>query len=442
MNINDAVSFLSAEAKKCTTAFDVIAGHSKSEGVSVFQGKVQNTEISESVGIGVRVFNGEKPGYAYTEHLAEDSIRQTLKDALSHTAFTKAIPIELPRPSEYRKLRMPYNEELSKVTLAQMADLSLEIEKKAFALSSKIENIPYLGAGKEESIVVFENSNGVHFENRRNGISAGAGVLAVSGESKKLGAYDKSGLSFSLLSADEIASKAVSRALELLSPSKIDSGKMPVVFSERVAGSLVAMYASSFYAEQVQKGQSRLQGKLGAQIADKCFSLSSDPFREDLPGVKTIDSEGVVAKQINLVQNGKLEDFLYNLETAQIDKRTSNGSAARSYSGKVGTSFSNLIVAPGSQKTEELLKLFPKCFFVVHLDGNSGCSAISGEMSIGAQGLYVENGKIMHPVEGVTLSANFFDLLQSLVAVGNEYPDAYTSIQVPALAFPEIALSN
>ena len=63
-------------------------------------------------------------------------------------------------------------------------------------------------------------------------------------------------------------------------------------------------------------------------------------------------------------------------------------------------------------------------------------------MSIGVQGMYAENGKVLHPVEGATLSANFIDLLETLVAISSEYPDAYTSLQVPALAFPEISVSN
>lgn len=442
MKITEAVQFLSEEAKKSATSFDIVAGHSKSEGVSVFKGKVQNTEISESVGVGIRAFKGEYPGYAYTERLTENALRQTLKDALLHTAFTKPLPVRLPFPENRPQRKLPYNPGLKDVTLAQMAELSMEIEKRCFELSKEVTNVPYLGAQKDESFTVFANSNGVYFERRENGIGAGAGVVAERGSSKKLGGYDQNALSFSELSAEKIAQKSVEHARELLEPSKIAGGKMPVVLSERVAGQIVGMYASSFFAEQVQKGQSRLQGRLGTKIAGAKFSLYSDPTREDLPAVKTFDSEGTFADRVTVVKDGVLEDFLYNLETAAVAGRTSNGCAARSYSGKVGTSFSNLVVLPGERTTAELLGLFPRCLLVLRLEGNSGCSAVSGEMSIGVQGMYAENGKILHPVEGATLSANFIDLLETLVAIGSEYPDAYTSLQVPALAFPEISVSN
>lgn len=442
MNIVEAVRFLSDEAKKVATAFDIVAGHSKSEGVSVFKGKVQNTEISESVGIGIRAFQGANPGYAYTERLTESALRQTLKDAISHTAFTKQLSIELPFPENRPMRKLPYNPELRNVTLSQMADLSKEIESRCYALSKEVTNVPYLGAQKEENHVVFANSNGVHFEKRENGIGAGAGVVAERGASRKMGGFDRDALSLADISAEEIARKSVERAVELLEPSKIDGGKMPVVLSERVAGQIVGMYASSFLAEQVQKGQSRLQGKLGQKIAGANISLYSDPTRSDLPGVRTFDGEGTFADKVAVVENGILVDLLYNLETASVAKRSSNGCASRSYSGKVGTSFSNLVVLPGERTTSELLSLFPRALLVVRLEGNSGCSAVSGEMSIGVQGMYAENGKILHPVEGATLSANFIDLLGTLVAVGSEYPDAYTSLQVPALAFPEVSVSN
>ena len=442
MKITEAVQFLADEAKREATAFYIVAGHSKSEGVSVFRGKVQNTEISESVGVGIRAFQGENPGYAYTERLTESALRQTLKDALLHTAFTKPLPIRLPFPENRPIRKLPYNPGLKDVTLSQMAELSMEIENRCVELSREVTNVPYLGTQKDESFTVFANSNGVYFERRENGIGAGAGVVAERGNSKKLGGYDQNALSFSELSAEKIAQKSVERARELLEPSKIAGGKMPVVLSERVAGQIVGMYASSFFAEQVQKGQSRLQGRLGTKIAGANLSLCSDPTREDLPGVRTFDSEGSFAERVSVVENGVLGDFLYNLETAAVAGRKSNGCAARSYSGKVGTSFSNLVVLPGERTTAELLELFPRCLLVLRLEGNSGCSAVSGEMSIGVQGMYVENGKILHPVEGATLSANFIDLLETLVAIGSEYPDAYTTLQVPALAFPEVSVSN
>ena len=100
-----------------------------------------------------------------------------------------------------------------------------------------------------------------------------------------------------------------------------------------------------------------------------------------------------------------------------------------------------MLVPAGAYTTAELLKLFPKCLLVVRLEGGSGCSAVSGELSIGAHGFWCENGVIQHPVDGVTLSGNFFDIIQNVAGVGNEYYDKFSGIKVPALAISELAVS-
>ena len=127
MNINEAVSFLSDSASKAADAFDIVAGHSRSEGVSVFQGKVQNTELAESVGIGIRVFKDNHPGYAHTERLTKEAIAQTLRDAISHCEFTKELCIDLPCPQVLRKLKSSYNSDLFKIELSVLSQYYMNV---------------------------------------------------------------------------------------------------------------------------------------------------------------------------------------------------------------------------------------------------------------------------------------------------------------------------
>ncbi|HHX14686.1 MAG TPA: TldD/PmbA family protein [Fibrobacter sp.] len=442
MNIQEAVYYLKDLASKKVDQFDIIAGHHLSEGLSLFKSKVQNTEISESVGLGIRVFKNGSPGYAHTERLTEEAISQTLDDALSHTAFTNPIQIDLPDPQKLTEIEGLYNADLKKITLSDMTSFCLEIEKQAFEASTEIENIPYLGADRSESALVIANHKGVFYERFRNNISAGVGCVAERDGIKKVGIYSKAGMDWSLFDSSFIAKQSVERALELLSPSSIAKGKHPVIFSERVASGVVSMYASSFFADSIQKGQSRLQDLLDKKIAPEFFHLSSEPFRTDFSGSCVFDGEGVPTQKIEVVQSGVFRKKLYNLESAARDGVLSTGSASRSYNGKVETSFKNLVVSPGMQSTEELLKLFPNCLLIVKLEGNSGCSAISGEMSIGAQGIWYENGSPVHAVDGITLCTNFFDLLERLVAVGSTYNDSFSSVKVPALAVSEMAVSS
>ncbi|MDR2732886.1 MAG: hypothetical protein LBB36_06670, partial [Fibromonadaceae bacterium] len=200
-------------------------------------------------------------------------------------------------------------------------------------------------------------------------------------------------------------------------------------------------YLSSFYADNAQKGLSRLANCLGEKIASENFSLSNEPLRRDLPGSILMDSEGVPTAALNVVENGEFKSFLYNLESASKENRKSTGNGARGSSGKAVTSFINAVVPLGDLPKEELLAMFPQCLLITHLEGSSGCQSVSGEISIGAQGFWCENGVPIHAADNFTISANFFDLLKNIAGIGNSYSDSFSSVKVPSLAVGEMAVS-
>lgn len=442
MNITEAVSYMCDLAKGQAEQFDVIASTSHSEGLSVFQGKVQNTEISDSVGLGVRVIKDGHPGYAHTERLTKEAVAQTLKDALCHTQWTEKIDITLPSPVEDRPKDFPnYNPALESLDLQQLKDFCIELEKETFAKSKDIENIPYLGADLGSGSSIIANHTGLFYQGKSNYVSVGAGAVASRDGVKKLGNYVKSGRKWEEFSVEEIATRTAQYATELFGARKIEGGKIPVIFSERVSARIVGMYTSPFIAESIQKGLSRLAGKEGQKIAGDKLSIWSDPLGENAANKIRFDSEGCPCRRVEVVKDGVFNEALYNLETAAKDRRETTGNGVRDFGSRMGTDFCNLYVPAGACTTAELLKLFPKCLLVVRLEGGSGCNAVSGEFSMGAHGFWCENGVIEHPVDGVTLSGNFFDIMQNIVDVGNEYKDPFSSYKVPALAVSELSVS-
>jgi PmbA protein len=298
-----------------------------------------------------------------------------------------------------------------------------------------------LGAEIQSSTTIFANSKGVFFEDKRNDFGIGVGAVAERNGVVKMGWYSKSGRDFSIVSAEQISKKTVQRARELLSPKRVAGGSLPVIFSKRISAGMLSIYLSSFYAENAQKGLSRLSNSIGAKIANENFSLSSEPLMPALSGSVVMDCEGILTERLSVVERGEFKSFLYNLESASKEKRKSTGHGARGFSGKASTSFINAVVPTGNLSKEEMLALFPKCFFITHLEGSSGCDSVSGEISIGVQGFYCENGAMLHAADNITISANFFDLLKNIVGVGNEYSDSFSSVKVPSLAISEMAVS-
>jgi PmbA protein len=257
-----------------------------------------------------------------------------------------------------------------------------------------------------------------------------------------MGWYSKGGRDFEQVSPEQISGEVISRAKELLSPRPVKGGKIPVVLSKRISANILSIYLSSFFAENAQKGLSRLKERLGEKIASEKFSLSSEPLLPDLPGSILMDSEGMPTAALGVVENGVFKSFLYNLESASKEKRKSTGHGVRGFSGKAGTGFMNAVVPPGELSGKEILSVFPKCLLINHLEGSSGCNSVSGEVSIGAQGFWCENGVPLHATDNLTISANFFDLLKNIVETGSEYSDSFSSVKVPSLVIGEMSVST
>lgn len=433
MNLQEAAEAMDEEARKNgTSEFDIIAIESEGMGVEVFEGKVKNTEISNSRGIGIRLFKDNKPGIAFTEKISLPSIRQVITDAIAHSKITDEMYLDFPEVSPIKEIDLKlYDSSLDEFDFPKMIDICKKMEEVALTSNSKVVNVPYIGASRSFFQSVIRNSKGVNFSRKKNGYSGYLGVVSAQDNYKKMGIYSDGGLDYKSFDPEFIAKTAVERSVELLGAEPVKSGPYPIIFSNRVSKSIIGMFLSPFYAEQVQKGRSKLKGKLNTKIASEIITISSEPHIPGLPGSSLWDSEGVPTVPISLISNGVLKSFLYHLESAKKDGVKSNGHGSRGYDGKAGTAIWNLIMEKGSSNLNELMNMYPECILIHKLEGGSGCSAISGEISIGAQGFYCKNGKIDRPVDRITLSSNYFDLIQNIKSISNEYSPVYSSFKAP-----------
>lgn len=446
----DAIVLLFSAAKaKGAESYDAVAGESGSVGLELFEGKVKSTEISSSRGIGVRLFRrtpeGLRPGFAFTERFTPEALTRTVDDAWSHAALTDPVQMELPEPAVLPDLDLhTYDPALESLSLEDMKTFGLKLEEVAKNGDARIENVPYLGVSRGDGASLVANSRGVMYSSRSGSLSAWVGAVARQGEVRKMGVYGRGGRAFdpAIFDAERMARTAVTRAVELLDAAPVESGAYPVVFSHRVSGQIFGMFGSPFFAEAAQKGQSRLKDKLDETIAAPLFSLVSDPFIPGAPGSHLFDGEGVPARRLEVVKDGVLQTFLYNLESAAKEGVAPTGTGSRGYSGKAGTGFANYIVPLGEDSLDALLARYPKCLLIVKLEGGSGCSAVSGEISIGAQGFLYEGGQRVRAVDRITLSTNFFDLLKNIEGLSNEYSDSFSSMKVPDVLVNEVHVAG
>ncbi|MDV6235057.1 TldD/PmbA family protein [Leptospira ellisii] len=439
MNLEQSVEFVLDECKKRELRqFDLVCAESKEVGIELFKKRVSNTELANSRGIGIRLIENSRPGYSYSERLSKEALSQMVEDALAQSKVSDVLDVDLPGPATLPNVTIrSYEESLESLGFDWLKSTGEKLDDLAWSVGDKIENVPYSYAGKTWSRFILANSNGLYHTEKSNLVSAGVALVASDGKSKKMGGYSRAGLDLEKIQPELIVSTAAERSLALLGAEPVPSGSYPIVLSNRISPQIFGMFSSPFSADGVQKGLSRLEGKLGTKIASPILNVFCDPHVSDYPGSRLLDAEGILTRKKAVVQDGILQTYLYNLESAKKAGVAPTGNAVRSYGGRVGTSFNNYVIPKGSDTLEELLGRYPECIYVLKLEGGSGCSAVSGEISIGVQGVYYKNGKPVHPVDRITMNLNFFDLLLSIEGISNEYNDSYSSVKIPDILIRE-----
>ncbi|HIN47772.1 MAG TPA: TldD/PmbA family protein [Deltaproteobacteria bacterium] len=431
--------------KKGLKDVDVVIERIESLDVEIRDAKVEKVEQSTSLGLGIRVLDEGRTGLASTERLSSESIAHAFRNACENAKLQDPTEVEmLDAPAEIpdaSTLEL-YNQELDLLNTEDLTELGLSIEDAVKAADERVVSIPYLGVSRGRSESLLLSSRGVFYSQQSNEVAAWCGPLLQEGDSRKSGMQIFHRREWDPDAGKRIGTEAVEKAAELLSAAPIPGGRMPVVLDEYMAPRFLGMFFGAFSAESAQRGMSRLQGKLGERIAVPELTLLDDPH---LPGGNRscfLDAEGLLTKPLPLIENGVFRNFLFHVESARKENKSSTGHAARGASGGISTRSHNLVWPKGEHSLQQLCALNNKCLLVTQLEGHAGCNPVSGDISIGVQGFLIENGSRIQPVDSITVAGNFFDVLRNIRGCGNAYQPELTHSFIPALLIEGLTVSG
>ena len=411
--------------------YEVYYSASDSFSVRVFKGEIAEYKSTASEGVGFRgTYNG-KMGYAYTESLDSEAIPRLLESAIANAGIIEDAEVEklYPGDKEYPKVET-YNPKLNDIDAAQKIEWAFALEKEVLALDPRVKMADYCTVYSSEFTTAIANSCGLDLHQKSN--MAGAYVIArVEENGCNKNAYDYwIGRDFADFDYKKVAKKAVNTALSYLGAESIPSGTYPVLFDDSTARDIFSVFSSIFIAERGQKGLSLLnKSKIGEIIAAPHITLRDDGVTPLSLASQAFDAEGVATQNKAIIENGVLKTLLHNTKSAEKDGVKSTGNASKAgIKGSIATSVTNFYLMPGTKSHEELIKGISRGVIIVDMAGlHSGVNPISGDFSVSAEGFLVEDGKIVKPVEQITLAGNFFELLKNIDEVGSNltfYSDA------------------
>ncbi|WP_046214974.1 TldD/PmbA family protein [Paenibacillus wulumuqiensis] len=406
------------------TDMEIYYSGSRAISTAIRKGEVDTYRIAETNGLSFRGTIGGKLGYAFTEKIAADSIPFLLEEAEGNAAVLEledeadlfAGSVEYPQLQTYSAALMQTDPE-------RLIQAAQQVERLVLEKDNRITMVRQSAASVREHELLIANTKGLHCH-QQDSIGS-VSVYLLAGEEQETvsgGWFDYSLTDFSDIRLEEIAVRAVDETVSKLGASSVPSDNYPVILREDAASNLLQTHASVFSAENVEKGFSSLVGKLGQRIAGSNITLIDDPLMPGVPGASIFDAEGVAARRNELIREGTMMTFLHNRKTASKAGLETTGNASKGgYKGKIGVSYHNLYLAPGTRSLDELIASTERGILITELQGlHAGTNPTSGNFSLACLGYLIENGKISRPVNQITVSGNFYDLLSEVEELGND----------------------
>ncbi|MFA4858534.1 MAG: TldD/PmbA family protein, partial [Candidatus Margulisiibacteriota bacterium] len=409
---------------KSTFSGDVevfISSHSSLE-IHILDGEIEVLDSYKESGIGIRVLDQGKLGFAYHAGLGLEGAAQCLQQAIENSRCTSANPYLNFSGAKLPKTKLDlFDPQISATPLQKKIDMAKNIEKIARAHDQRILKTEKVIYNDSEAEAWLQTSTGFCGSLKTNHASAMAMVVAGDGQTFESGTGFLAVKKIKDLDAEKVGKEAAEKAVEMLGARTTQSRKTTLVFEPKIAAQILSLLISPLSGEAVMKGKSLFHDKVGKIVAAKILNVIDDGTMPNGLATSPFDGEGIPCQKTVLIKNGVLRGFLHNIYSANKTKHKPTGNSGRgSYQGLPGLSSTNFYIENGKTAPEKLIQQIKDGIYIARIMGFHTADPISGDFSFGVQGLLIENGKKTYPVRGITIAGNMIELLQSISALGND----------------------
>jgi len=405
-------------AKKLgATNSSVIVSNSVSETVNFRNKQLDESNRSDNLGIDITTYINQKKSSISSSNLLENNLKILIEKCIETTKNTPE--------DEFNSL--PDKDLLAKETkdLNLFDNNHLENEKKIEYLkqleesSSNYEKIINTESSFSEDKSNFILANSIGFCEGYKSSSFSASCVTVAKDDKSMERdyeYTSRCHLKDIKAADILGKKAAEMTIKKLSPKKIGSEKINIIFDKRIAKGMLSTFASAISSSAISRGTSFLKDKIDEKIFSDEINIFDKPDILKGLGSKSFDIEGVKTDTLELVKKGVLKHYLVDTYNGKKLRLKSNGRCG-------GTS--NLYLDNGKVSYKDLLNSSSKVIYVTETIGH-GSNIVTGDYSVGATGFLVENGEFKYPINEFTIAGNFKNMFKN-ITLANDLKFEYTT---------------
>jgi len=407
--------------------------------VDVRLGQVENLVEAGSLSLSFRVIKGQKTAYATTSDLAEETVRRLIRNAVVRAALASrdecaGLPPRDHVDYDISSLRL-FDPEIPRLAPSQKISLALETERIALE-DNRITNSHGASFGSAEASTILANSHGFLGSYDQTFCSLSVGLQAGGTDDKVEDHWASVNRYFRDLETPEsVAKKAVERTVRQLNPRKIRTQAIPVIFEPGMTNWLLGFLFACVSGDAVYQKATFLAGRLGTRIGGGNITIVDDALMPGRLGSRPFDTEGVPCRKTKVVENGVLSHFLCNSYAGRKLGLPSTGNADGT-----GVSPNNFFLLPGEATPQEIIASTHQGFLLTRTIGH-GLNPVTGDLSRGAFGLWVEGGEIAFPVSEVTIAGNLEEILNGVEALGNDL-DFRAPVCGPTIKIGELTVAG
>jgi PmbA protein len=402
------------------------AGVEVSEGVglsvSVRKGELENVERNRDKSVGISVYIGQRRGNASTSDFSPAALEQTVRAAYDIARFTAEDPAaglpdeqDLVSPQDAQRdldLFHPWD-----IDAEGAAELARRCEQAAFDVDRRITNSEGAGVSAQQAHFLSANSRGFKggYASSRHSLSV-APIAGRGNDMQRDHWYTSMRHAAEMASPEAVGRYAAERALSRLKARKIATCEVPVLFESTLASGLIGAYVQATSGGALYRKATFLHDSLGQQTLAEHLDIVEDPHIPRGKGSAPFDDEGVATRWRKVVEAGVTQSyFLSSYSARKLGLRTTGHAG-----GSQNLRLSSRLTQPGDN-LEEMLRKLGRGLFVIELMGQ-GVNFVTGDYSRGATGFWVEDGRIVHPVQEITIAGHLGQMFKQIAAVGaDEY---------------------
>src|SRR5438309_5483744 len=408
------------------TAVEAVVAEGTEFSTLVRLGQVETLKEAGSKSAGIRVFFGQRAASTYSSDFSAAGVEQMVSSALALARVTSEDPfIGLPAAEELGSLKGDldlYHEDVYSLPNEERIEQARRTERAALEFDKRITNSEGGSFDAAAGRKALANSLGFVGEYQRSYCSISAVPIASLPGSAAMQRdywYSVARTLRKLGSPEEVGRIAAQRTLRRLGARKVPTAKVPIVFDQLTASSLLGEIFDAVNGDAIYRHASFLTGKLGEKVFAENITIVDDGTKPGGFGTTPFDAEGVPSQRTTVIEKGVLASYLLNCYTARKLGLKTTGNAARGLAGTPGIGAGNFFLQPGTKTAQQIIGEIKEGLYVTEFLG-FGVNLLTGDFSWGASGMWIRNSELAFPVEEITVAGNLREMWSNVAEIGSD----------------------